>query len=188
MPNTSASGGYLTPEGSPAAPLYDDALDDLLQALFVGLTGLAGTYVRPRFQLKPPKQPAASVDWCAVGAMRIVRDASPAIEHDPTADAGLGHDTLTRHEDIHILASFYGPHASALATMAQDGITLAQNNEVLQSQLMMYVNTDTIMQVPELVNEQWIRRFDLPMHFRRQVKRAYAVENIVSADSTLVRG
>jgi len=166
--------------------LYDDALDDFFQTVFVGLTGLAGQFVRPRFQLKPPKQPASSVDWCAVGCIRIDPDANPSIEHDPAAESGLGHDNFTRHEDLHVLASFYGPNASGFAAMVRDGANILQNNEVLQTQLMMFVNTDTIRQVPELVNEQWIRRYDLPMKFRRQVKRAYAVQNIVSADSTIV--
>lgn len=178
MTTNSGTGGYLTPTASAAA--YDDALDDLLQTVFVGLTGLPGANVRPRFQAKPPKQLPGSVDWCAVGVMEIIQDDTPAIS--PTIDGGA---TLQRHESIHVLASFYGPNAGALARQAADGLALVQNNEVLMLQLMTYVNNDTIRQVPELVGEQWIRRMDLPVHFRRQVKRAYAVQSLVSADSIL---
>jgi hypothetical protein len=174
----SGTGGYLTPTAG--AAVYDDALDDLLQTVFVGLTGLPGANVRPRYQAKPPKQRAGTVDWCAVGVMVLDKDAAPAI-----ASQDDGSATLQRHEDIHVLASFYGPNAGALASQAADGLALVQNNEVLMSQLMTYVNNDTIRQVPELVGEQWIRRMDLPVHFRRQVKRAYAVQSLASADSIL---
>lgn len=171
--------GYLVP--SPAgAPLYDDALDDLLQGAFVGITGLPGAMVRPRFQAKPPKQPDGATDWCAVGVMHIERDANPVV--------GFVERQLVRHEEIHVLASFYGPNAGAFAAIAADGLALLQNNAALSSQLMLYVNNDTIRQVPELVNEQWIRRFDLPVRFRRQVKRTYAVESLVSADSVTTHG
>lgn len=162
---------YLTPAALPA-PLYDDALDDLFQGLLAGITGLPGDLVRPRYQRKPPKQPAADVTWCAVGVMDIDPDAGPALDVDQVG-------ALVRHETLHVLASFYGPNASAAAAQARDGLTLPQN-AVLQ--LMTYVNSDTMRKASELVNEQWIQRIDLPMQFRRQVKRAYSVQTILAAD------
>lgn len=181
MSNTSATGGYLTPSG--AAPLYDLDLDLFLQTVFVGLSGLPGAMVRPRYQPTVPKQPAANVDWCAVGVMDIDKDDNPVVLH---SDDGDGSSTLIRHEEIHVLASFYGPNSARIADTVRDGLYLGQNNEALSLQLMLYVNNDTIRQVPELVNEQWIRRRDLPILFRRQVKRTYAVQNLVSADSSLI--
>lgn len=183
MANTSATGGYLAP--TTPDPLYDDALDDLFQGVVAALSGLPGKNVRPRFQTTPPKQLGADVDWCAVGVMTIDRDANPVTTHRPD---GLGADDLVRHEEIHVLASFYGPHAGAIAARTADGLALVQNNDVLQSQLMLYVNNDTIRQVPELVNEQWIRRLDLPIRFRRQVKRSFEVNSFAAADSVIVRG
>lgn len=169
----------LTPNPTPT-PLYGDALDDLIHDLFVGLTGLDGSLVRPRFQVKPPKQPPQGTDWCAVGVMDDDPDAQPAMTANPD---GVNLD-FVRHETIHVLASFYGPNAGALAAQARDGLALSQNNEILASQLMLYVNNDTIRKVPELVGEQWVDRRDLPVTFRRQVKRAYAVASIASADVT----
>lgn len=175
MANTSATGGVLIPDPT-SAPLYDDALDDVFQALFVGLTGLDGSMVRPRFQLRPPKQPDASTNWCAVGVMDIDSDAGPALDQSQ--------QEYQRHETIHVLASFYGQNGRALATQARDGLGIVQNNESLASQLMLYVNNDTIRKVPELVGEQWVQRYDLPVTFRRQIKRTYAVESLVAADVT----
>lgn len=177
MANTSATGGFLTPDPS-TAPLYDDALDDVFQALFVGITGLDGSMVRPRFQVRPPKQPDASTNWCAVGVMDIENDAGPVLDQEQ--------QHMQRHETVHVLASFYGPNGRALATQARDGLGLLQNNESLASQLMLYINNDTIRKVPELVGEQWVQRYDLPLTFRRQIKRTYAVEYIVAAGVTLI--
>lgn len=162
---------YTTPAAAPA-PLYDDALDDLFQGLLAGVTGLPGDLVRPRYQRKPPKQPAVDVTWCAVGVMDIDADTGPALDSNAAGD-------LVRHEVIHVLASFYGPNATAAASLARDGLALPQNSVL---QLMSYVNSDTMRKASELVNEQWIQRIDLPVVFRRQVKRAYPVQTIVAAD------
>lgn len=185
MPNTSATGGFLVPGASPA-PLEDDALDDLFQTLIAGLTGLPGDLVRPRWQVKPPKQPAPSVDWCAVGVTRQERDAGPVITHDPLASGGLGQDKVKRHEELGVLVSFYGPNAGKYAGLVADGAGILQNNELLQSNLVVFVNSDTIRQVPELVAEQWVKRRDLPLRFRREVVRVYPILNIVSATAEIV--
>lgn len=175
--NTSATGGFLTPTDT-TGPAAGDDLDDILQALFVGLSGLDGTLVRPRWQTVTPKQPAIDVNWCAVGVTELTSDAYPAT----TGGA------FVRHQGIQVLASFYGPFGMVYAMQAQDGIVLPQNLEFLQSYLMTYSNTDTIRQVPELVNQQWVKRYDVPMRFKRQVKRTYAVQNFSSASDVIIPG
>lgn len=177
--NDSSTGGALLPTNS---TLTGDARDDVLQALIVSITGLDGSLVRPRWQPNPPKQPAPDVDWCAIGITDDEPGASVAIIHDPTADDGQGADIMIRHRNLSVLASFYGPNSAAYAEQAQDGLALPQNIEILQSQLMTYSNTDTIRQVPELINQQWVKRFDVPLHFRQQVRRTYAVRSLVSAN------
>lgn len=175
--NTSATGGFLTPTDAAGPPAGND-LDDILQALFVGLTGLDGSLVRPRWQAVAPKQPAPDVNWCAVGVTSLASDAYPAT----TGGA------FVRHQDIEVLASFYGPMGMTYAMQAQDDIVIPQNLEFLQSYLMTYSNTDTIRQAPELVNQQWIKRYDLTLHFRRQVKRTYAVQDFGSTSDVIIPG
>ncbi|WP_217284496.1 phage neck terminator protein [Pseudomonas nitroreducens] len=85
MANTSASGGYLTPAGAPTPA--DEALEDILQPMVVGITGLPGKMVRPRWQPGNPKQPEPNVNWCAIGVMHTKQDANPAIEHDAPGTA-----------------------------------------------------------------------------------------------------
>lgn len=180
MANTSASGGYLTPT-SPSV-LEDDALDDAFQELIVGLTGLPPDLVRPRWQPVDRKMPDVSVNWCALGVTEDAADSDPFIQHRGT---GEGQDTLQRTESIRVLATFYGPNAKSYAKTARDGLHIAQNREQLEIALLAVIRTDTIRAVPEQINNQWVRRYDLPLVFRRTVQRTYAVQNLVSADVTL---
>jgi len=182
MANTSSTGGVLSPADTPA-PLEDDALDDLFQSVIVQITGLDGSLVRPRFQPDAPKQPEASVDWCAMGVMTITADAGPSITH---VSSGLGSDTYVRHEDIELLASFYGPHSKGYASRLRDGLAIAQNVEALQVQDISFVECFPIRPLNELVNQTWRKRNDIGIRFRRKVTRVYAVQNIALADIHLI--
>jgi len=177
MANDSSTGGYLSPAvGSP--PLEDDALDDLLHDLVAGVTGLPGSMVRPRWQPTVPKQPEPSVNWCAIGVTVQTNDASPAIQHDP---AGDGSDVYQRHQDIELLCTFYGPAAKGYAQMLVDGLAIPQNNEQLGLNDMKFVSAGTIRAAPDLVNQQWVRRYDVTVALRRKITRTYPVLNLLSA-------
>lgn len=180
MSNTSATGGYLVPTSAP--PAEDAALDDIFTELVAGVTGLAGTLVRPRWQPKPPRMPDPTTDWCAVGVIEYQPDANAVVAHDGDANGGLGEDDLQRQEDLTVMASFYGPNANGFAKMARDGLSIPQNWETIAQSDISYVSAGTIRSAPELVNEQWLRRFDLTLYFRRRIVRSYAVENLASAD------
>lgn len=180
MATDSSTGGYLTPVG--AQPLDDAALDAVLQQYVVGVTGMAGTMVRPRWQPTVPKQPPVDANWCAVGVQDTDRDAVASIQHDPVGD---GSDTLRRNEVLTVMASFYGPGAKGLATLFADGIQIAQNQEAIAAQGLQFMDSEQILAAPELVNEQWIRRYDLSFRLRRQVVRTYAVLNVESAQITV---
>lgn len=182
MANTSATGGYLTPAGTPAPP-EDDQLEDILQAMVVGISGLPGPMVRPRWQTKPPKQPEPDVNWCAVGVHETKTIANPAIDHDGSDD---GHDQYQMHEELQVLCTFYGPQAQAYASILRDGIFITQNSEAIKAQRMAFYGASDIRPVPELVNQQWVRRYDLFIQMRRQVVRVYPVLNILSADPVIV--
>lgn len=182
MSNTSATGGPLLPTNPPAAPIMGVPLEDLFADLLAGITGIDPDLVRPRWQTVVPKQPPANIDWLAFGIKDMTPDASPALQHDPEAAAGDGADTYARHSDFEILLSAYGPNGMAYASMVQDGLCVPQNIEFLRTNLITYVNSGTIRNVPEKVNEQWIRRWDVLLHFRRKVERSYPVENILTAD------
>lgn len=179
MANTSATGGYLAPAVE-SPPLTDDALDALFQGAISAITGLAGQYVRPRWQAVPPKQPEPAVDWCAIGVMAVDSDAGPSITHAGTGD---GQDDYARHEDISVLCSFYGPLALRYALKARDGLCILQNSESTGG--VRFISSDPIRPAPEFINQQWVRRYDLALTFRRKVSRTYPILNILSADPAL---
>lgn len=180
MANTSATGGYLTPTSAPV--IEDNALDDVFQELIVGLTALPADLVRPRWQPVDRKMPDIGTNWCAIGVTEDEADSDPYMQHHA---ADQGHDTLQRTENIRVLATFYGPNAKSFAKIARDGLHIAQNREQLEIALLAVIRTDTIRAVPEQINNQWVRRYDLPLVFRRTVQRTYAVNNLTSADVTL---
>jgi hypothetical protein len=179
--NDSSTGGYLSPAVS-SPPLEDDALTAIFQQMIVGITALPGNMVRPRWQPNPPKQPEPTVNWCALGIAVQTLDDGPAIIHNGT---GNGSDTYIRHEQIDVLASFYGPNAMQNAQLLSDGLAIPQNLEQLKAQDMNSVDTGKIRAVPDLINEQWIRRYDIELTFRRKITRTYAVLNILTAQGTV---
>lgn len=178
MANTSATGGYLAPTAP--VPPEDDALDDLLQAMVAGVTGLPGDLVRPRWQATVPKQPEPGVNWCAIGVPDQANDASPAIQHNPDGD---GSDTYIRHQDIELLCTFYGPAAKGYAQRLADGLAIPQNREQLGLNDMAFVSAGEIRAAPDFVNQQWVRRYDITLTLRRKNTRTYAVLNLISADA-----
>lgn len=181
--NTSATGGYLTPTSAPVAE--DDALDDIFQEVMVGLTGLPADLVRPRWQPVDRKMPDVSVNWCALGITSTEPDADAFVVHKRGSIESGGQDDLRRTDTVHVLATFYGPNAKSYATMARDGLYIAQNRAQLEIALLAVITTDTIRAVPEQFNGQWVRRYDLPLVFRRTVVRSYAVQSLLTADVTL---
>ncbi|KVP48396.1 LIC_12616 family protein [Burkholderia ubonensis] len=173
----SSTGGYLAP--SDDVPLVeDDELDDLVHDLIAGVTALPGDLVRPRWQPTVPKQPEPGVDWCAFGVQEQEPDAGPAIQHD---GAGDGHDTYIRHQDIDVLCTFYGPRAKGYAQRLADGLAIPQNREQLQKDDMAFIGVGPIRAVPDFVNQQWVRRYDMTVTLRRKITRTYAVLNLKSA-------
>ena len=185
MVNTSATGGYLAPREVVAAP--DFALDALLQGIVVGIVGLDGTLVRPRWQPVDPKQPAQNVDWCAIGVTGTASDANAAIVHVPGTgvDDPAAYDQLQRHEVLTILASFYGPTSLSNASILRDGFQIGQNREAMFLNGIGFVDTADIVNAAELVNQVFVRRRDLSFRIRRVVVRTYPVLNLREAAGTV---
>ncbi|MFG1429181.1 phage neck terminator protein [Roseixanthobacter glucoisosaccharinicivorans] len=180
MTNTSASGGYLVP--SSPGPAWDDQLDDVLQAMIVGITGLPGSVVRPRWQPNQPKQPEPSVDWCAVGVTHVENDTFAARIH---SGAGDGSDTLQRHATLTVMASFYGPHRMGFAGLLSDGLLIPQNLEAIVTAGLLIRQASDVVSAGDLFNQNWIARADVLMTFRRQINRTYPVLNVVSGVGTI---
>lgn len=181
MVNDSSTGGYLQPAVTPA-PLEDQAFEDFLQEIFVGLSGLPTDSVIPRWQPEPINQPDLLSDWIAFGIMRQDPDVYAVVEHDPT---GNGQDQMQRHETVEILLSSYGPNSVRNLSTLRDGLQVSQNRDVLTTNGMGVVQTGEMTPVPTLVKDRWLRRYDMMLTIRRQILRSYPVLNLSSAQATL---
>ena len=181
MPNTSATGGYLAPAASPA-PLEGQSFDDFLQQVVVGISGVEGKYVRPRWQRTPPNQPDFDVDWIAFGITSQRPDTYAYVGPFGTGAAG---ETIQRHEACDILLSFYGPNATAVMERFREGTQIAQNREALFLAGMAHVETGEAVRLPRLDKEQWLMRVDLTWAVRRIIMRTYPVLNVLSFHGVL---
>jgi hypothetical protein len=187
MTNTSASGGPLVPTADSPVPIEDDALDAFFQDLVVGIIALPGTLVRPRWQIVPPKEPEPTVDWAAIGITDEEPESNSYTRHHSGDLANpLGYDEQRWHETLTLTTSIYGPNARGNAKLLRDGLWVAQNREKLQLAGMGLVDVmRTPRFVPEQINLQWYRRFDIDFRIRRIIQRFYPVENIVEAGGTI---
>ena len=175
MTNTSARAGYLSPLTS---PLTEEELNNELQAMVKGITGLPGKMVRPRWQPKPPKQPEHEVNWCAVGIADEDRQGFAAVLHN---SAGDGSDTVINWETLGALATFYGPLAWDMAGRLRDGLAIEQNRAELRKSGLALGGIGRRVKVPELVNNAWLQRVDLPLELRNEARRTFGVLNLLDA-------
>lgn len=170
MPNTSATGGYLSPS-SINGDLNDSALADFLQTVVVGITGLDGSFVRPRWQVEPPNKPALGTNWVGLGVHSRKPDGFPYER--------VGR--LYRQEILGILCSFYGPNSEANAELLSLGFQVDQNLEAMKLQGFGLIEVDDPLSVPELVHERYVYRVDLGFRLRRVQIYDYSVLTLSGA-------
>lgn len=179
MSNTSASGGYLTPV-TPSPFPSSLTMVQFLQTVLVGISGLDGTLVRPKWQANPPKQPDIGVNWMAFNII--------ATKPDTYGYNYLDANNINqskRHEGLELQCSFYGPDCNSLAGIVADGFQITQNLEALQIAKMGFTNTGDILHVPDFVNERWIDRVEMTLFLRREIQRSYPILSVVSATGTI---
>lgn len=178
VPNSS-TGGPLLPYPTPA-PLEDDALDDFLQQFVVGVTGMPGQWVYPRWQEEPPNLPAWGTDWAAIGVTDREGDTYGVEEH-----ASDGTTYVSRHETLDVAATFYGPNAQSNAALFRDGLGLAQNHEVLFNAGMGLHDVGQLQRSGDLIKMRWLPTSELPFKIRRIIVRAYPIRDVASLSLTV---
>lgn len=181
--NTSATGGYLQ---SVSTIVEDDLLTDLVTGAVVGIVGLPGSLVRPRWQPTPPPQPPVGTDWAAVGIQTRYPMDYAFIRHDPTGNGGRGQDIMTRNQRVDCMVIFYGPHAAANGGALTDGFAIPQNWEILNANGIRYYAVHDTVNTNEMVNMQWIPRVDVTLKFQRAIKRVYQVQTILSTPFNVI--
>lgn len=180
----SSTGGYLAPDPDPDGPLYDYALEDFFQGVIVGITGLPGSMVRPRWPVTPANMPSADTNWVAFGVTLGDRQWNAFQKFDAKRGPN-GSYIVEGVEALQVKASFYGPDNFALQRRFENGLQLAQNREVLGTQNINFLDFGVPVNVPALFKERWVLRSDVLVSFNRWATRVYPVQTILSADVTL---
>lgn len=178
--NNSQTGGYIRPI-SVTQPPHGLTLLQFLQTVLVGLSGLDGTLVRPKWQIKPPPQPDVNTNWLAFG----IESDTPNFNAAVVTNKDTGVTTLKRWRTMILQLSFYGPNALDLIEQVQDGFQLGQNLAALTSAKMGLTETGQALHLPELVNEQWFERYEMSVTLQRLVQSVYPIVTIVGAHGTI---
>lgn len=182
-PNTSATGGYLQPTINQDPFPVGQTFQQFLQTVFVGISGLTPSLVRPSWQPKPPKQPDGDTDWLAIRLK--VNKADDAAFSGPNS---TGENITQRMEDLEVGCTFYGPNSMDIAAALRDGFHIPQNLDALTTAHMGFVNTNEMVHVPDLVNERWIDRYEMSVFLRREVLRSYPILTFLTVGPTTIEG
>lgn len=175
MATSSAQAGFLQSVFS-AVP-HDDVLENAITLTIAGVTGLDQNYaVRPRFQEDPPANPDRSVDWVSFGIQRILATSfASQLQLSATSVA------VIRYQELELLLSWYGPHASSFAEMFRDGLQIDQNRDLLRASDIGLVGVSESTRAPELFKAKYLNRYDQTMTVRRRTQRSYAISVLTSA-------
>jgi hypothetical protein len=186
MPNDSSTGGYLSPT-STGGDRNDQALNRFLQQVVVGIVGLPGNMVFPRWQDEPPNVPDHGVNWASIGRSSRKRDGFSATIHNPNDNEGNGSSTVVRNQIIQVLCSFYGPNAEANSELLAMGLEVRQNREVMQLAGYNLIGGagDSVI-APAKIKNRWTYRVDIPFAVRAQQKYTYPVLNVENVQVTTV--
>lgn len=180
MAADSSQAGYLRPGTSPP---YGDELENIFQAVIVGVTGIPGRMVRPKFQKDPPSQPGFDIDWCAfsVYVEPTIWNAYKTLKPD-------GSYVVEGTEVLLVTCSFYGPHYQAMELTWRNGVQIGQNLDALYAAGMSFQSFNDPVVVPVLLKEQWVKKADVKGTFHRWASRTYPVLSLTGADGTVTDG
>lgn len=173
LSNDSTTPGYLTPVGD--SPLYDQELERQISRWIVGVSGLNAKMVFPRWTDPQSQIPQNGTTWCGFGVTTMPRGGTPANVQD-----GDDQSEQWTWEQVTVICCFYGPQGASVAARFREGISLDQNAATLRSDTgMSLVDFGTLYNLPELINNQWVRRYDLTVTLSRKNIRTYNVKSLV---------
>lgn len=173
------SSPYIQPTSTVSLP-RGFTLTQFIQTVMVGVSGLSGPFVRPKWQVEPPKQPDLDVNWMAIGIDICVPDANGYVW--PNQD---GSTYSQRMETLEVGCSIYGPDALEIYGLIRDGFQIEQNRWQLNAAGMGFIEVTTARKIPDLFNQRWIERVVTSVFLRREIQRIYAVPTIISANGII---
>lgn len=167
-------------------PTSGQSLDDFLQQVVAGVTGLDQSLVRPRWQAEPPTLPPLTTDWAAIGVTKSTPLGFPYAREIVGADGVAGFSQQSDQEEFDLLCSFYGPHADGNAVALRGGLMVHQNRECLQIANIGLITVGGRTRVPTLLKTEYLMRVDTTATFRREVRHFYPVLFYLSAPFKLI--
>ena len=179
MGNDTTAATWLKPTGT--LPDDDETLERNLSEWILGLTGLPDGHVRPRWTPVQPSQLPQDTNWCAFGIIDISDDDNPAFQNQTDDSA-----EMWKHEKIECMASFYGPGSQGIGSQFRDGLRVSQNNAQLNALGLSLGSYTKLTSAPELINNQWVRRYDLKIQLRRKLVRTYGIKSILSVPVSII--
>jgi hypothetical protein len=203
-PNNSASGGFLFPGPGvfsysfslatdprywrDSVPPDGQPLENFLQQMVAGITGIPEDLVRPRWQPEEPALPDYGTDWIAVGVTTSEPDPGwpwewydPGAPDLPVTEDGDPEGLFTQsHEVFELLCTCYGEHADWYDGLIRDGFRITQNNALLLLSGMALNRVTGRVFAPEFLQGRWWRRADRRVLIHRNIRRLYPILNLLS--------
>ena len=158
------------------------APENVIRKWMADITGLPIHRVVRRWLPRPGTRPGIDEDWIAVGVERVQTHGTPYQRgrKGQPEDAESGDVVREVHQTLHCIASFYGPNAAQIVDDFRDAAQLFQTNAALQAQgLTLQGIAEDALQLPDLLGEQWVPRFDITFKLGRKVSRTYGVRDLV---------
>ena len=159
-----------------------DAPENVIRKWMADITGLPLHRVVRRWLPRPGTRPGIDEDWIAVGVERVQTHGTPYQRgrKGQPEDAESGDVVRETHQTLHCIASFYGPNAAQIVDDFRDAAQLFQTNAALQAQgFTLQGIAEDALQLPDLLGEQWVPRFDITFKLGRKVSRTYGVRDLV---------
>ncbi len=159
-------------------------LEQFIQQLLVGITGIEGSFVRPIWQIEEPNQPTIDKNWISYGIISSQPDANAWVATKETEDEEVVVESQ-RHELLNISLNIYGPLAFETAGIIRDGFQIPTNLQALVYAKMGFVEVGTAQRSPDLMGGRWVQRFNMSLFLRRQIVRTYPIPTLISAGGTI---
>jgi hypothetical protein len=177
--STSATGGYLVQTETPLPG--DLTFEQYIQQVFVGMLGVDGTQVRPKWQKNAAKfDPTPEDNTLMFGVTEVLPDANSFQKFDSE-----GNTVMQRHEEISILCSFYGELSKQRAIQLRDAFEISQNRDALREANMGLKSISPTTNVSELKGQVWFKRVDMTIVLKRQVDKTFSVLALVGVQGTI---
>ena len=174
MPNTSATGGYL----SVSTDSYD--LNHVMHDFIMGLTAIDKTLIRPMYQPNAPVVPSFGTNWVAFNVKEADTEGFASQELKTTL-------AIKRSAKLIVAISFYGANSYQNIKSFKDSLEITQNWEAVRTYGMAFGGSGNIIKIPELHNMRWLDRYNIEIIINQMTNKTASIISLekVSTSKTV---